>query len=242
MVVLAHLLRAGLSNSAGSLTLIMDDNRFAGIGKVFWLNIAKNCSHAKFLIISDPRLSQFMQGEEFLSILPRKSFDFSVFDDPRVLFLDSLEIILWVFEEKQVLEALEKRCNKGLGTVLVCNKSYCNEKVLEKFLSLAEIIVNVLDFANNSGTVKCVHLRGYVKNTEEISSFVKEGETIKEVKLAQAAQKGPNSTFRLGMSEEEKKMKDLTPLPYEKFHPIQNFDPGEFDSPDEEGDDDDFFD
>ena len=168
----------------------------------------------------------------------------SVFEDPRVIFLDSLEVFIWTKGEKEVFEALENRCRKGLGTVIACNKSYCNGKVLESFLSLAEIIVSILDFSNNQGTAKCVHLRGYLKNTEEISAFVKEGEVIKEVKANQAAgpQKGPNTTFRLGMTEEEKKMKDSTPLPYEKFHPVMNFDPADYDSPDEEGDDDDHYD
>lgn len=240
MVILAHALKFALSNSAESLTLLLDDNRFSGLGKLFWLNLVKNFTKTKLLIISDPRLVQYLQGQEVTCLFPKQQIDLSIFEDPRVIFLDSLEVIIWIAGEKKVFEALENRCRMGLGTVIACNKSYCNGKTLENFLSLAEIIVSILDFKSNQGTVKCVHLRGYVKNTEEISAFVMEGENIKEVKISQASgpQKAPKTTFKLGISEEEKKMKDSTPLPYEKFHPVINFNPAEYDSPDEEGDDD----
>jgi hypothetical protein len=240
MVILAHFLKAGLSNSSSTLSLIIEDNRFTGLAKLFLMTSMNSLNKPRVLALCDQAFSEVLKNQEGLQVILSESFSLEVFSDERSLFLDNLEFFVWKFGQWPVFQAIQARNSKGLGTVAVCNKSYIDLKVLDTFFSLAEVVISILSFDESRGTAKCVHLRGYVKNTEEVVGFLIEGDLVKECKVNEPkSNKGPNSTFRLEMTEEEKTMKDLTPLPYEKNHPVYNFDPN--DSPDEEGDEDDYF-
>ena len=242
MVILTHFLKAGLSNSHTSMTLLVEDKRFTGCGKLFMLTVMQAVSKPKVLITFDPIYPEILECEVIrLNLI--ENFEFDLVNDLRLLFIDSLESLIWKLDESRVFNSIKKRTMNGLGTVIVCNKSYMDKEIVSRFYSLAEICVNLLDFAVDKGTAKCVHVRGYLKNTEEVSGFVVEGLTVKErnVKKEKAQNKAHAATFRLDINDEEKKMKDLTPLPYEKNHPVINYDPNDYESPDEEGDDDDFY-
>ena len=54
-------------------------------------------------------------------------------------------------------------------------------------------------------------------------------------------QVAPSTTFRLDVNEEEKKMREVTPLPYEKNDRLIKIEEQDYVSPDEEGDEDDFY-
>lgn len=242
MVILTHFLKAGLSNSHTSMAFIVEDRRFTGLGKLFMLTVMQATNKAKALLTFDPSCPEVLECEVIrLNLIENLGLDLA--NDSRLLFIDSLEFLIWKIGENQVFNAIKERTLNGLGTVIVCNTSYMNKESVNRFYSLAEICVNLLDFASDKGTAKCVHVRGFIKNTEEVAGFIVDGLTVKERKVEKekAQSKAHAATFRLDVNDEEKKMKDLTPLPYEKNHPVINYDPNDYESPDEEGDDDDFY-
>ena len=133
------------------------------------------------------------------------------------------------------------RIDQGYGTIIVSNKSYIGQSTLEKFCSLAEILTIINSFANERGNAQCTHLRGYTKTLQENVDFEVNGETVFESKkTVSTSKKAPKTTFRLGVNEDERKMREITPLPYEKQNRLIKIEEQDYISPDEEGDDDDY--
>ena len=118
-----------------------------------------------------------------------------------------------------------------------------NKEILEKYCLLAEIITIIMAFSKNRGIAKSIHIRGYIKNTQETAEFEVVEDLVKEAKNESKVTKSvPTTTFRLEVNEEEKKMREITPLPYEKkIERLIKIEDQDYISPDEDGDEDDYY-
>jgi hypothetical protein len=241
MVLLAHILKHSLSNSASSLTLIIESNQFTGLGKLFWLSILHSLD-SPTVILSDSALQAFVSASSpVLSSLPH-TFDHSLLSTQATLCIDNLEYHNWLLSPAFFYTAIKHRTEHNLPTVVVANSSYIDPAELSRFIGLASIVVVINSFDKKKGVAKCVHIRGYLKCTEEICGFEVEGEKVKEIKRVEKERKEViQSTFRIGVSEEEKKVKDAMILPYEKVQNFVKIEEEDLESPDEEGDEDDYY-
>ena len=241
MVILSHILKSSLSNSQTSLTLILEDHRFTGLGKLFWLNSIQSLTSSKLVLLSDPSLSASLSSSHTISIAPPNTFEKSVLETSDTLCIDSLEYLEWLIGYSDLYNAIKLRVERGLGTVVVINKSYMQESHVERYCLLAEIVVAIHKFMKGRGFVKCTHIRGFTKNTQENIEFEVIGDVVREAKAVVKKQVAPSTTFRLDVNEEEKKMREVTPLPYEKNDRLIKIEEQDYVSPDEEGDEDDFY-
>ncbi|OMJ88828.1 hypothetical protein SteCoe_9127 [Stentor coeruleus] len=243
MVILSHLLKSSLSNTSSSLTLIIEDKQFTGLGKVIWLNSVHNFQGEKEILISENAFLGFLGSLSVSSMCPPSKISLSDLSTNKLLCIDSLEYLDWLIGTENLYKTIQKRAENGLGTLAVINKSYMGSYLTEKYSSLASILAIVNKYSNCKGQIKCVHSRGYCKFTEEFCAFEVVGDVVKEIKGISKPEVsvGPKSTFRLGVSEEEKKMREITPLPYEKTQGIIVRDQDDRISEDEEGDDDDYY-
>ena len=107
---------------------------------------------------------------------------------------------------------------------------------------IANIYIEILHFEDNKGTCRCTHRRGLSKFTQEVCDFeLKDG-------VIRAKKRGPEkklpsakheTTFRLDVTEEEKQMREQTPLPFEhRGGSLITVEPEDYISSDDEGDQD----
>jgi hypothetical protein len=173
---------------------------------------------------------------------PPNKINLSLFESPKALCIDNLELLDWILGHETVYSLMKSRVNQKLPTLVSINSSYMSEKAYEKYTSLASIIGVINSYEKSRGVVKCIHIRGYTKNTQENTDFEVIGHEIVESKThAKLSKPAPKTTFRLDVSEEEKKMREMTPLPYEKTDRLIQIDDEDYISPDEEGDEDDYY-
>lgn len=243
MVILSHLLKSSLSNTGSSLTLIIEDKQFTGLGKVIWLNSVRNFQGEKEILISENAFLGLLGSLSVSSMCPPSTVTLASLSTNKLLCIDSLEYLDWLLGTENLYKTLQKRAENGFGTLAVINKSYMGTCLTEKYASLASILAIANTYSNYQGQIKCVHTRGYCKFTEEFCNFEVVGDIVKEAKSINkpGVSVGPKSTFRLGVNEEEKKMREVTPLPYEKSQGIIVRDQDDRISEDEEGDDDDYY-
>lgn len=238
MVILTHILKSSLSNTQTSLTLIIEDDRFTGLGKLFWLNCIRGLVSEKQVLISDPCLS----FPSALPIFPPNPFSESTLLSKEILCIDSLEYLSWLLGKSETFSMIKSRVDQGLGTIAVINKSFFTNGMTEKYCSLAEIITVICKFSKGRGVAQCTHIRGFIKNSQETTEFEVISDQVKEAKSQiKKKNQAPSTTFRIDLNEEEKKMKDITPLPYEKVGKLIQIADEDCISPDEEGDEDDFY-
>lgn len=128
-------------------------------------------------------------------------------------------------------------------TYTVINTSYIEKSLNNSYLSLAAIFVQVQSYSNNSGICECFHSRINQKFTHETCSFKLSGLDMTAMRYKNQTQSSsvPKSTFRLDSTEEEKKMREITPLPYEHRDRLITVEPEDYISSDEEGDQDETF-
>ncbi|CAG9330414.1 unnamed protein product [Blepharisma stoltei] len=263
MVLLAHILNAGLSNSLSELVIFQEDSRFTGIAKLLWANSVKEItkkSQAIVLItdISSLRFIDYLDlpvqeasdpisSSCIINLIPNinKKFkiDPEIFSNDSIICIDNLEQAGHWIGEPSLLKTIDKRIKLRKSIYAVVNTNYLDKKLDSSYLSKSAILVQVKKYSRGSGVCECFHSRSNFKFTKETCGFTLSGAHVTPKRIAESASKAaaPKTTFRLDTSEEEKKMREITPLPYERKDRLITVEPEDYIESDEEGDEDETF-
>ena len=124
----------------------------------------------------------------------------------------------------------------------VVNSSFANPLQLKMLKYLASIYIEILNFQDNKGTCRCTHRRGLSKFTQELCDFEISDGTIRAKRHGKSKSipsTKHETTFRLDVTEEEKQMREQTPMPFEhRGNSLITVEPEDYISSDEEGDQD----
>mmetsp|Transcript_30074 Transcript_30074/g.53318 ORF Transcript_30074/g.53318 Transcript_30074/m.53318 type:complete len:259 (+) Transcript_30074:3516-4292(+) len=258
MVNVQHILQGSLSNSASALGIFEEDMSCTGLGKVLWGKTAGGvmASTPVVIIISDPGTLQHLPQLEIVQVeSPWQSQGNSVIVDaiPRTarklpslnlaavqkpVFIDSLELLALAYKDLQAdLSAL---VTQQTGCYLVIN-SDVKSPIHEFCRHFASIFVKVERHRGPFAILRCSHSRLYTKYSCERWRLNLEGMKFAKYKVIETDSATHTASFRLELTEAEKKMKDATPLPYEKASRLVTIDAEDEESPDDEGDEDEFY-